>query len=54
MNKDTKFYRVTQSIIADYKNLKDKTPAEVARIHDIPSGVAGHILRTIYIMRGGN
>ena len=53
MDKNTKFYKVTALIVKHYDTYKNMKPSEVARLHNIPSGVASHIMRTIYIMKGG-
>lgn len=55
-NEDTKFYKVTVAISANYdiymeKGLKTK---EIAELHDIPTGLVGHIMRTIHIERSRN
>ena len=52
MNKETKFYKVTAKIVKNYDKQKDLSDAEIAREHNVPSGVVSHIRRTIYITRG--
>ena len=54
MDKTTKFYKVTAEIIKNWdKKYKDMTPAQIGRELDIPSGIVGHIVRTILIMEEG-
>ena len=54
MQTDTKFYKVTEAIVANYdiymaKGLKN---SQIGELHNIPSGVVAHIMRTLYIVKG--
>ena len=52
LDRSTKFYKVTAEIVANWdKKYKDMTPAQIGRELNVPSGVAGHIVRTILIMQ---
>lgn len=53
MNKDTKFYRVTANVVANYVKEKDLSDAQLGKKYMVPGGVIAHIRRTIYIMNGG-
>lgn len=53
MNKDTKFYKVTEKVVANYVKEKELKDSELAVKYAVPSGVIAHIRRTIYIMNGG-
>ena len=53
MNKDTKFYKVTEKIVANYDKEKDLKDSELGKKYEVPSGVVAHIRRTIYVMKGG-